>query len=635
MQFFFTINIAMKIKQSVIDQIKEQANVYDVISSRIAVKKAGRSYSACCPFHEDSSPSLSINSAKNFYHCFGCGASGDPIQFVREYEKKTFIEAIESLAKELNIEIEYENGQDDQKYREKLALEESLKRVYQDAVSFYRDQLMKWDKPRQYLASRKITNSTIENFGIGYAPGTWNDRQYLLRYLTQKHPLELIAQSGLIKRDAQSGQYIDFFFDRVMIPINNKFGQSIAFGGRAMGSAMPKYLNSEESPVFSKRNNLFALDKAFKAISSEDSVILVEGYFDAIALHQAGITNAVASLGTAISPEQIKLLCRYTQSNEIFLGMDNDSAGQKAVMAVSKSGVDMTKGILQQHKQDIFNGTIQFKIVSLPDPYKDADEFLRENKPGAYKEILGLSPDAISWGVNQICRLYKGNEQKTIDSLVTFLSPIQSPTLLEKYLIDAAYQLSLVTKIKQNILHDSLRRDIKKKQFAPKAKKVETKILPYENKKKTKQQIAERFVLLFYVYREKQIKDFILDKIEDLSFLFEDLTLNRIWFRIMDIERQSNPVNLKDSLSQVLSKEDLAALELTENEKLDLLIPFAQATKFLESCFAVTAITQQQQYIELLQKSEYFKDLTIDANKSSEILEKIQKTQQKIYLKVS
>ena len=618
----------MKIKQSVIDQIKEQSSIYDVISSRIAVKKAGRNYSACCPFHEDSSPSMSINQSKNFYHCFGCGASGDSIKFVREYEKKSFVEAIEVLAKELGIPCEYESHQDSGKYKEKLAIEESLKQIYLDAEKFYCDRLTKDDKARRYLFDRKISNATIEHFCIGYAPGSWNDRQYLLRYLTQKkHPIELILQAGLIKVDRKSNQYVDFFFDRIMIPINNKFGQPIAFGGRAMGDAMPKYLNSEESPVFSKRNNLFALDKAFKSISNEDKAILVEGYFDAIALHQAGITNAVASLGTAISPEQIKMLCRYTQSNEIFLGMDNDSAGKKAVMAVTKSGVDMTKGILQQHKQEIFNGTIQFKVISLPDPYKDADEFLKQNKSEAYKEIMRFSPDAISWGIEQICKLYKGNEQKTINSLVVFLSPIESPTLLEKYLIDAAYQLSLVAKIKQSILHDSLRRDIKKSQFSPKKKNVS--VIPTQNKK-TKQQIAERFILLFYIYRDEEIKNFILDKIEEMNFLFDDSTLNRIWFRIMDIERQCKPGNLKDCLSQVLSEEDMKYIELTENEKLDLSTNREQSIKFLESCFAVTTVSQQKQYIALLQES-----LSKESSDSSKILHEIQDINKKMHLKAS
>ena len=625
---FFYINIAMKIKQSVIDQIKEQSSIYDVISSRIAVKKAGRNYSACCPFHEDSSPSMSINQGKNFYHCFGCGASGDSIKFVREYEKKSFVEAIEILAKELGIPCEYENNQDSGKYKEKLALEESLKQIYLDAEKFYCDRLTQYDKARRYLLDRKISNTTIEHFHIGYAPGSWNDRQYLLRYLTQKkYPVELILQSGLIKVDQKLNQYVDFFFDRITIPINNKFGQPIAFGGRAMGDAMPKYLNSEESPIFSKRNNLFALDKAFKSISKEDKAILVEGYFDAIALHQSGITNAVASLGTAISPEQIKMLCRYTQSNEIFLGMDNDSAGKKAVMAVTKSGVDMTKGILQQHKQEIFNGTIQFKIISLPDPYKDADEFLKQNKSEAYKEIMKFSPDAISWGIEQICKLYKGNEQKTINSLVIFLSPIQSPTLLEKYLIDAAYQLSLVTKIKQSILHDSLRRDIKKNQFSPKKKNVS--VVPTQNKK-TKQQIAERFILLFYIYRDEEIKNFILDKVEEMNFLFDDLIFNRIWFRIMDIERDSKPGNLKDSLSQVLSDEDMKSIELTENEKLDLSTSREQSIKFLESCFTVTTVNQKQQYIALLQES-----LSEGSKDPCKILSEIQNLSKQIHLKAS
>jgi DNA primase len=315
-----------------IEEVKQRIDIVDVISERVVLKKRGREYVGLCPFHEEKSPSFTVSPAKQMYYCFGCGAGGNGIKFLMEVGKQSFGEVVFDLARRYQIPIKTLAVEQRQVLEQTLSLREQLYEIMAVAVSFYQHALMQpqGEKALDYLRKqRQLTPETITNFNLGYSPASW---ETLYRYLVEqkRYPVPLVEQAGLIKPRQNGSGYYDQFRDRLMIPILDNQGRAIAFGSRTLGNDQPKYLNSPETPLFEKGKTLFALDKAKQEIINSDLALVVEGYFDAIALHSVGITNVVACLGTALSQEQIKLLLRYSESKQIIFNFDADQAGIKA-----------------------------------------------------------------------------------------------------------------------------------------------------------------------------------------------------------------------------------------------------------------------------------------------------------------
>ena len=299
--------MARTIPEETISRIKNVADIVDVISDDVVLKKSGRNYMGLCPFHAEKTPSFTVSPDKQIFYCFGCHTGGNVISYVMQHEGLSFPEAVRMLAGKYGIEVPDQNLSPGQKRQ--LSEKEKLFRINQLATEFYQGALFNPHLGQQamaYLLGRGMTRKIIDVHQIGYSPNRWDG---LLRHLESKRvPTDLLSKTGLIiARKDRSGHY-DRFRDRVMFPIFDLNRQVIGFGGRVMGEGMPKYLNSPESPIYNKSRSLYGIDKARQEARKCGVVYLVEGYFDALALHLYGITNAVATLGTSLTPEHVQLL---------------------------------------------------------------------------------------------------------------------------------------------------------------------------------------------------------------------------------------------------------------------------------------------------------------------------------------
>lgn len=373
--------------EELVEEIRAGNDIVDVISGYVRLQKKGGNYWACCPFHNENTPSFSVSGSKQMYHCFGCGVSGNVYTFVMKYENYSFPEAVKLLADRAGVklpEIEYSEEQKKKANRRARLLE-----VNREAAKFFYYQLR---SPRgtigiQYLKKRELTDETMQRFGLGYAGKSGTE---LVQYLRQRgFEDELIKDAGLASFSEKYG-LVSQFWNRVMYPIQDVNGKVIGFGGRVMGDGEPKYLNSPETSVFDKRRNLYGLNYARKARSG--NMILCEGYMDVIAMHQAGFTQAVASLGTAFTPEQANLLRRYTDS--VLLAYDSDGAGVKAALR----GI----GILREAG---LNG----KVINMR-PYKDPDEFMKALGREAFQERIDQAENSFFFEVRILAEQYDMND---------------------------------------------------------------------------------------------------------------------------------------------------------------------------------------------------------------------------------
>lgn len=312
------------IPQNFIDNLLARTEIVDVIGARVDLKKAGASHKACCPFHNEKTPSFIVNPVKQFYHCFGCGANGSAISFLMEYEHMSFPEAVEELAAMAGLEVPREQG---------TAVQQSQSPLYEvlDTCSrFFQQQLRSHQPAIDYLKQRGLSGETAKQFGLGYAPNRWDSLETGLPDCKQA---DLLTAGMLTKND--NGKIYDRFRDRVIFPIRDRRGRTIGFGGRVMGNGEPKYLNSPETPVFHKGEELYGLYEARQANRTLASLLVVEGYMDVIGLAQHGVGNAVATLGTATTAEHLERLFRVV--NDVIFCFDGDRAGRQAAWRALKT----------------------------------------------------------------------------------------------------------------------------------------------------------------------------------------------------------------------------------------------------------------------------------------------------------
>ncbi len=363
--------MAGRIPDQFIDELLARTDITDVVASRITLKKTGLNYSALCPFHNEKTPSFSLNPNKQFYYCFGCGAGGNAISFVMEHDHLDFVEAIEVLAKDAGMEVPREQGAPD-RYEQNAEL---LKRLSESATFFQRQLLESShkDKAKDYLAKeRGLSGQIAKVYGLGFAPPGWDN---LLKAIGPRaEQQEQLLQGGmLIEKKDQAGQYYDRFRDRIMFPIRDTRGRVIAFGGRAFGDEKPKYLNSPETPVFHKNLELYGLYEAKQNTTTLDHIIVVEGYMDVIVLAQHGITNAVATLGTSVNSQHFKKLFKLV--DKVTLCFDGDKAGRAAAIR----GLEATLPVIQDGKQ--------VRFLFLPEG-EDPDSLVRKTGKEAFLERL-------------------------------------------------------------------------------------------------------------------------------------------------------------------------------------------------------------------------------------------------------
>jgi len=359
--------LAGRIPQSFIEDLLARTDIVELIDSRVQLKKAGKNYQACCPFHNEKSPSFSVSPEKQFYHCFGCGAHGNAISFMMEYDGLGFRDAIEELADLHGLKIPEESqdrsGPDPQVARDHYQLLEQ-------ACQFYQSQLRQAPAAIDYLKGRGLSGQVVKQFAIGYAPAGWDGlRQLLVRNRQSEEQLETLGM--LIKKE--QGRSYDRFRDRIMFPIRDRRGRIIGFGGRVLGDGTPKYLNSPETPIFHKGKELYGLYEVRQAHKEPARILIVEGYMDVVALAQYGVDYAVASLGTSTTAEHMHLLFRTTA--QVICCYDGDNAGREAAWRALENALPC----LQDGKE--------LKFVFLP-PEHDPDSFIRAEGKAAFEQAL-------------------------------------------------------------------------------------------------------------------------------------------------------------------------------------------------------------------------------------------------------
>ncbi|SDH43840.1 DNA primase [Pseudomonas benzenivorans] len=357
------------IPQSFIDDLLNRTDIVDVVSSRIQLKKAGKNYTACCPFHKEKTPSFSVSPDKQFYYCFGCGAGGNALGFVMDHDQLDFPQAVEDLAKRAGMEVPREEGGRHSKPRQPT--DSPLYPLLTAAAEFYRQALKSHPQRKaavDYLKGRGLSGEIARDFGLGFAPPGWDN---LLKHLASDSlQQKAMIDAGLLVENADSGKRYDRFRDRVIFPIRDSRGRVIAFGGRVLGDDKPKYLNSPETPVFHKGQELYGLFEARKSNRDLDEIMVVEGYMDVIALAQQGLRNAVATLGTATSEEHLKRLFRIVPS--VLFCFDGDAAGRNAAWRA----LEATLPSLQDGRRARF--------LFLPDG-EDPDSLVRSEGTDAFR----------------------------------------------------------------------------------------------------------------------------------------------------------------------------------------------------------------------------------------------------------
>lgn len=373
----------MYYSDELIEEVRSKNDIVDVISGYVRLQKKGSSYFGLCPFHNEKSPSFSVSRQKQMYYCFGCGAGGNVFTFLMEYENFSFLEALKVLADRAGVELpEMEYSKE---AKERADLKNVLLEINKLAAQYYYVQLKnpQGEVALKYLKNRALDDDTIKAFGLGYSNKYSDD---LYRYLKSKgYKDELLAKAGLISVDERNGVY-DKFWNRVMFPIMDVNNRVIGFGGRVMGDAKPKYLNSPETIVFDKSRNLYGLNRA--RTSRKPYFLLCEGYMDVISLHQAGFTNAVASLGTSLTSGHASLIKRYV--NEVYLTYDSDEAGTKAALRAVP--------ILKE-------AGITAKIIRM-EPYKDPDEFIKNLGAEAFEERISKARNGFMFSLEVLERNY-------------------------------------------------------------------------------------------------------------------------------------------------------------------------------------------------------------------------------------
>ena len=394
--------------EELISQIKDKLDIVDVVSEQVVLKKSGGHYWGLCPFHKEKTPSFSVNPQLGIYKCFGCGEGGDALSFIMKTKNVEFMDLIKELAEEFGLELPktFKNGENSKDLKEQMINANAR------AVEFYSNRLLKEDTKSaqevlKYLAKRGITKDIMKKFHLGLAPKNYAD---LYDDLRKDYSDEVLEKGGLILK-GKDGKYVDRFRNRLIIPIQNEFGDFVAFGARAIEEGQnPKYLNSSDSMIYNKSKLLYGLYTAKDAIKEQDSVVLMEGYFDVISAQAHGIENAVASCGTSLTQEHVKLLSRYTKSRRIYLSFDTDSAGQKATDRGAEIIKEVFEGIgnIKSFDESYISTSddkyaCEIRVIAPPEG-KDPDEFIRSVGAESYRQYMEHAPLLIDFQINNILK---------------------------------------------------------------------------------------------------------------------------------------------------------------------------------------------------------------------------------------
>ena len=419
-----------------IEAVKERADIVDVVGEHVVLKKKGREFVGLCPFHDDKSPSMTVSPAKQFYYCFSCGAGGNSLKFLMELKRQSFSDVVMELARRYSLPVETLDVKQQERLKQQLSRRDQIHKALSLASGWFRSNLKRPEgqEALDYLRKKRgLSEGTIQSFELGYAPEGWDG---LIRHLQQAEGLSpsLLEAAGLVVPRKGGNGFYDRFRHRVMVPIHDRQGRIIGFGGRSLDGSEPKYMNSPETEVFDKGKHLFGFDKAADPIRRADCALVVEGYFDVIALHAAGVRHAVAALGTAMNSQQITQLCRCCDSRRIVLNFDADRAGVRAAQRA-----------IGEVELQALQGQIELRVLHLPSG-KDPDEFLQERSSADYLALQEQAPLWLDWQIDQVLEgkdLGRADQfQQAIQGLVELLGKLPQSALRSHYLERVAERLS-------------------------------------------------------------------------------------------------------------------------------------------------------------------------------------------------
>ncbi len=453
------------------DRVKTQADIVRVVGDYVRLKKSGQNFMGLCPFHSEKTPSFAVHPVKQIYHCFGCGVGGDVFSFVMAVEKCDFREAVETVAGKCGIPIPKAKPRSPEE-RQATQQRSALVEMHREAAAFFQKQLEGTPEGKAagaYLEDRGLDRETIAHFGLGYAPSSGDA---LLRNLKPKYAEKLLEAGGLVVRD-QSGRLYDRFRRRIMFPIWDDKGRVIAFGGRAIGDDLPKYLNSPETPIYTKSGVLYHLDRAKDTIRQRDFAVLVEGYMDTIAVAHAGVPNVVASCGTSLTEAQVKLLARFSPSRRVVVNYDPDTAGQAAT--------ERSLALLLEQNFDV-------RVLVMPavkGKPADPDTYIREQGAEAYQKLLAQAPPYVDYLISRARQMDLSTGEgklRAVNYLMPYLQRIPNRLLRSEWASRIAAQL----RVDEPVLRESLRKaaaerrsEVKPKPelIAPGAKPAERRLI--------------------------------------------------------------------------------------------------------------------------------------------------------------
>lgn len=545
------------------EKVKQQADIVRIVGEYVRLKKSGQNFTGLCPFHSEKTPSFAVHPTKQIYHCFGCGLGGDVFKFVMEMEKCAFPEAVRIVAEKCGIAIPRPREHSPEERRENQQ-RAALSEMHREAAAFFVRQLEGTPEgkvARAYLEDRGLSAETIAGFGLGFAP---SGGEVLYRQLKQKYPDPLIELSGLISRD-QSGRLFDRFRRRIMFPIANEGGKIVAFGGRALGDDIPKYMNSPETPLYSKSTVLYHLDRAKESMRRADFAILVEGYMDTIGIVRAGIGNVVASCGTSLAEPQVKLLARFTR--HVVVNYDPDAAGQAAT--------ERSIGLLLEHGLDV-------RVLALPGK-ADPDKFIREQGKDAYQKLLNAAPEYVDYLIERARKmdLVTGEGKlRALNFLMPYVQKIPNQLLRSEWASRIAQQL----RIEEPVLRQSLRRAAVERRGDV---KTEAALIGRVGKQ------AERRLIQML----NETKDFRVRLVEELraESLYQGLETEKIFAALLEASTEALPPD-PAALAAVLAENDRRLL-------FEILFETgAEATwQEAESCLVVLRRRQAKAELDMVQ----------------------------------
>lgn len=509
------------LNEEIIDEIKSRNNIVDIVGRYVDIKRTGNNYKGLCPFHSEKSPSFIVSEDKQIFTCFGCGATGDVIEFLRRIENIDFVETIERLAKECGIELKESFGSQNEKRKQQLY---EINR--EAALFFYNNLNSKQNEGNQYLRSRGLEPSIIKKFGLGYAVNSWN---LLYKYLKNKNIDEkMLLDLGLIAYSKE--RYYDKFRNRVIFPIINTRGKVIGFGGRAIDDSTPKYLNSPESIVFQKKNNLYGLNFSRQNIQKQDYIILVEGYMDVIALYSKGIKNVAASLGTALTTNQAQMIKRYTSN--VIIAYDSDEAG----LSAASRGMDI-----------LYNAGCKVKLLRL-EGSKDPDEYVKANGVNRFKDCIKNAVPLVEYRIQQ---LKEQHDLSIMDGRVDFVKEVAKVfTKVKSHIEVDAYIQKIAAET--NISERAIKMEMNGNNI------VNNINIPKHNKKQkenpsqpfSKNDLLEKTLIKILLIRSEFVPE-----IKDATDIFANPMHQRMFSLILDLYNEDQELDLK-KLKDALGEEE-------------------------------------------------------------------------------